>query len=161
MSLQRFIARPNSGTLCPEVIEGKIYAVKLIRTPWHCESGKIFPSVISCSCMLMRDLCLSVVSRSIPDEIEIERRTFPVVLKYHLTEDGCNPQILITQLGCKQGRLTNLDLERPFLTYLINVHSQWRTLGFHEFHFISSSHAGPKLRTQSCGREPQLLLGLR
>lgn len=51
----RVMARVPSptGSMCPDVLEGKIYAVKLIRT-------------------------------------------FPVVLKYHLTEDGCNPQILIT-----------------------------------------------------------------
>ncbi|CAE7414239.1 unnamed protein product, partial [Symbiodinium natans] len=52
----RVMARvPSStGVLCSDVAEGKIYAIKLIRT-------------------------------------------LPVVLKYHLTEDGCNPNIEIKQ----------------------------------------------------------------
>eukprot|EP00931_Biecheleriopsis_adriatica_P075210 TRINITY_DN49130_c0_g1_i1.p1 TRINITY_DN49130_c0_g1~~TRINITY_DN49130_c0_g1_i1.p1 ORF type:complete len:484 (-),score=68.45 TRINITY_DN49130_c0_g1_i1:46-1470(-) len=44
----------HKGVLCPEVIDAKLYAVKLVRT-------------------------------------------FPLVLKYHLTEDGCNPHIEIRE----------------------------------------------------------------
>ena len=73
-----------------------------------------------------------------PDRTEPSRRTFPVVLKYHLTEDGCNPQILITQPECKLNMAWNmvncwrdrhssedlwaLDISRLMLEWYTDIH---------------------------------------
>ena len=74
--------------MCPDVLEGKIYAVKLIRRPVPRRSRRC----------LAYAWPLGIASE---DRTKPSCRTFPVVLKYHLPEDGCNPQILITQPECK------------------------------------------------------------